>query len=135
MEVSGDIDIKPFVDKSEANHTTIKSEPYEVFGDIEIKPFVDNSYSPEPIHVAIKSERYDEVLLQTWIQRTRYFLQNFNRSTETVFFREPRFFGSLSHSQKEESRLQMNHAVEDLHLQEPMKMPIEYGIFCVQIVS
>ncbi|KAJ8959023.1 hypothetical protein NQ318_022277, partial [Aromia moschata] len=31
-------------------------------------------------------------------------LQNFNTPTETVFFQEPRFFGGLRHSQKEESQ-------------------------------
>ncbi|KAJ8953247.1 hypothetical protein NQ318_015828, partial [Aromia moschata] len=55
----------------------------------------------------------------------RILLQNFNTPVETVFFQEPRFFGDLRHSQKEvESRLKMNHAAEDFHLQEPMKMSI-----------
>ncbi|KAJ8948629.1 hypothetical protein NQ318_022695 [Aromia moschata] len=60
----------------------------------------------------------------------RILLQNFNTPTETVFFQNPRFFGGLRHSQKEE-----NHAAECLHLQEPMKMSIEYGILCVQIIG
>ncbi|KAJ8944450.1 hypothetical protein NQ318_002147 [Aromia moschata] len=55
-------------------------------------------------------------------------LQNFNTPTETMFFQEPRF-------SKEESRLKMNHAAEDLHLQEPMKMSIEFGILYVQIIG
>ncbi|KAJ8943422.1 hypothetical protein NQ318_020673 [Aromia moschata] len=59
----------------------------------------------------------------------------FNTLTETVFFQEPRFFDCLRHSQKEESRLKINHASEGLHLQEPMKMSIEYGILCDQIVG
>ncbi|KAJ8955032.1 hypothetical protein NQ318_000464 [Aromia moschata] len=65
----------------------------------------------------------------------RILLQNFNTPTETVFFQEPRFFGGLRYSQKEESRLMMNHAAEGHHLQEPMKMSIEYVISCVQIVD
>ncbi|KAJ8949000.1 hypothetical protein NQ318_023024, partial [Aromia moschata] len=56
----------------------------------------------------------------------RILLQNFITLTETVFFQEPRFFGGLRHSQKEESRLKINHAAEGLNLQEPMKMSIEY---------
>ncbi|KAJ8934140.1 hypothetical protein NQ318_010361 [Aromia moschata] len=59
----------------------------------------------------------------------RILLQNFNTPTETVFSQEPR------HSQKEESRLKLNNAAEGLHIQEPMQMLIEYGIFCVQIVG
>ncbi|KAJ8961465.1 hypothetical protein NQ318_014713 [Aromia moschata] len=57
----------------------------------------------------------------------RILLQNFNTLTETVFFQEPRFFGGLRHSQKEESRLKMCHAAEGFHFKEPMKMSIEYG--------
>ncbi|KAJ8957109.1 hypothetical protein NQ318_007324 [Aromia moschata] len=52
-----------------------------------------------------------------------------------VFFQELRFFGGLRHSQKEECRLKMNHAAEGVHLQEPIKMSIEYGILYVQIVG
>ncbi|KAJ8943104.1 hypothetical protein NQ318_009179 [Aromia moschata] len=55
----------------------------------------------------------------------RILLQNFNTPTDSVF----------SIDQKEESRLKINHAAEDLHLQEPMNMSIEYGILCVQIVN
>ncbi|KAJ8960817.1 hypothetical protein NQ318_020113 [Aromia moschata] len=35
----------------------------------------------------------------------RILLQNINTPTETVFFQEPGFFGSLRQTQKEESRL------------------------------
>ncbi|KAJ8961128.1 hypothetical protein NQ318_008806 [Aromia moschata] len=64
----------------------------------------------------------------------RILLQNFNTSTEPVFFQEPRFFGGLRHSQKEERRLK-NHTVEGLRLREPMKMSIVYykSIYCRKI--
>ncbi|KAJ8959351.1 hypothetical protein NQ318_022037 [Aromia moschata] len=48
----------------------------------------------------------------------RILLQNFSTPMETVFFQEPRYFGGLRLFQKEESRLEMNHAAEGLHLQE-----------------
>ncbi|KAJ8933508.1 hypothetical protein NQ318_002561 [Aromia moschata] len=63
----------------------------------------------------------------------RILLQNFNTPTETVFFQEFSFFGGLRHSQKEES--QLNHAAEDLHLQESMKMSIEYRILKIEILE
>ncbi|KAJ8958901.1 hypothetical protein NQ318_019669 [Aromia moschata] len=49
---------------------------------------------------------------------------------DSVFSRAQVFLW-FRHSQKEESRLKVNHAEEDLHLQEPMKMSIEYGILSV----
>ncbi|KAJ8949206.1 hypothetical protein NQ318_021699 [Aromia moschata] len=52
---------------------------------------------------------------------------------DSVFSRAQvsRWFKAFS----EESRLKVNHAGEDLHPQEPMKMSIEYGILCIQIVG
>ncbi|GFY27081.1 uncharacterized protein TNCV_2067021 [Trichonephila clavipes] len=44
-------------------------------------------------------------------------------------------FGGLRHFQKEESQLKMNLAAEDPQFQKPLKMSLESGILCVQIVA
>ncbi|GFX91182.1 uncharacterized protein TNCV_1245971 [Trichonephila clavipes] len=46
-----------------------------------------------------------------------------------------RCFGDLRHFQKKESQLKMNLAAEGLQLQKPLKMSLESGILCVQIVA
>ncbi|GFU56385.1 putative transposase [Trichonephila clavipes] len=65
----------------------------------------------------------------------RKHLQNFSNPTETVFCQGPRFFGSLRHFQKEESQSKMNLAAESPQFQKPLKMSLESGILCVQIVA
>ena len=61
----------------------------------------------------------------------RELLLNFSRPTEIVFCQEPWFFGGLRHFQKEENRSKMNHDMEGLHLQEPMKISTESGILFI----
>ncbi|GFT32621.1 hypothetical protein TNCV_3145691 [Trichonephila clavipes] len=65
----------------------------------------------------------------------RKHLQNFSKPTETVFCQGPRFFGGLRHFQKEESQLKMNLTAEGHQFQKPLKMSLESGIVCVQMVA
>ncbi|PRD34904.1 UNVERIFIED_CONTAM: hypothetical protein NCL1_13172 [Trichonephila clavipes] len=46
-----------------------------------------------------------------------------------------RVFGSLRHFHKKESQLKMNFAAEGPQFQKPLKMSLESGILCVQIVT
>ncbi|GFY28110.1 uncharacterized protein TNCV_4394441 [Trichonephila clavipes] len=52
-----------------------------------------------------------------------------------MFCQGPRLFGGLRHFQKEESQLKMNLAVEGPQFEKPLKMSLESGILCVQIVA
>ena len=65
----------------------------------------------------------------------RKHLQNFSKPTDTVFCQGPRFFVGIRPFQKEESQLKMNLAAEGPQFQKPLKMSLESGILCEQIVA
>ncbi|GFT55889.1 hypothetical protein TNCV_1699661 [Trichonephila clavipes] len=76
-----------------------------------------------------------QVLLQTWTQRNGNICKTSASLRKQYFVKGPGFSGGLRHFQKEESKLKMNLAAEGPHFQKPLKMSLESGILCVQIVA